>query len=90
MELSPSNAGTPKRRNVRRKLVQSTLFPLKTQESEDRADEKDEKDCLDDRQEEEEAHCCASENKKRKSKGKVTPRTKNSKVKFKQFDYLEL
>ncbi|XP_028774992.1 uncharacterized protein LOC114731905 isoform X2 [Neltuma alba] len=75
VELSPNNLATPKRRNDRRKLVQSTLFPQKTQESDDRAD---------DQQEEEEAHCCANENKKGKSKLKVTPRTKNSKQKEKQ------
>lgn len=78
-EPSPS---TPKRRSVRRKMVQSTLFPPKTHVSDVGADEKDKKDCVDDQPGEQEEHCCANENKKRKNKGKVTPRTKDSKVKF--------
>ncbi|KAI9097944.1 hypothetical protein K1719_025715 [Acacia pycnantha] len=81
---TPENMGTPKRRNVRRKLVQSTFSPQKTQESDDRADEKEENNCFDDQQEKEEAHCCANENDKGKSNDKATPPSKNSKKKEKQ------
>ncbi|KAF7816861.1 ATPase family AAA domain-containing protein 5 [Senna tora] len=77
MEL---NLRTPKGRNVRRKLVQSTLVPHKTQESDDRDDKKkDDQNCCDEQQREEEARCCVNEKNKRKSRGKVTPPTKNSK-----------
>ncbi|XP_054788869.1 uncharacterized protein LOC129294480 isoform X2 [Prosopis cineraria] len=78
------NMGTPKRRNVRRKLVQSTLSPQKTQESNDRADEQEENNVVDDQQEKEEAHCCVNENEKGNSNPKVTPRSKNPKKKEKQ------
>lgn len=82
MQFTPSNnVGSPKRRNVRRRLVQSTLFPHKPQEPGDKADEKDETGCRQDERGEE-VELCASEDKKRKSRGKATTPTKGSKVKL--------
>ncbi|KAI4337809.1 hypothetical protein L6164_016181 [Bauhinia variegata] len=83
--VNSCNLATPTRRNVRRRLVQSTLLPHKPQEDEDK-DAKNDRDCREDEQEEEaEEDCLASEReKKRKSRGKVTPRTKGSKQRDKQ------
>ena len=75
-DLSPSGdaAATPPVRNVRRRLVQSTLFPLKPplnkpEENDDSGDEQDED------------YCDTKKNRrKRKSKGKITPLNKGSKV----------
>ncbi|XP_027338527.1 uncharacterized protein LOC113852450 isoform X1 [Abrus precatorius] len=69
-ELSPSSNGdTPLRRSVRRRLVQSTLFPHKPPEPVEKNDKEDEHD---------EDYCEAENHKKRKPKPKTTPRNKGS------------
>ncbi|XP_061363887.1 uncharacterized protein LOC133307395 [Gastrolobium bilobum] len=68
--VTPScNAGTPPRRSIRRRLVQSTLFPHKPPEPNEKDNEEDEQD---------EDYCDTVNHKKRKPKGKVTPRKKSS------------
>ncbi|KAJ1388107.1 P-loop containing nucleoside triphosphate hydrolase [Sesbania bispinosa] len=75
MEVSPScNAGTPPRRSVRRRLVQSTLFPLKPPEPLDKPEENDDRE-----DEQDEDFCDTANRKKRKPKRKSTPRKKASK-----------
>lgn len=78
-ELSPEGIRPPVRRNVRRKLVQSTLFPQKPQEREESGDQKGGKNCGEDEDGEEEEFCGSQSKKKRKSKGKATPQPKASK-----------
>lgn len=79
-DLSPSGDDAPVR-NVRRRLVQSTLFPLKPplnkpEENDDSGDEQDED------------YCDTKKNRrKRKSKGKITPLNKGSKVSGPLFDF---
>ncbi|XP_014501576.1 uncharacterized protein LOC106762275 isoform X2 [Vigna radiata var. radiata] len=65
MDCSPSSSAAPPRRSGRRKLVQSTLFPLKPPEPVEKKDKEDELD---------EDYSEAKNNKKRKrSKAKATP-----------------
>ncbi|XP_052732608.1 uncharacterized protein LOC108330450 isoform X3 [Vigna angularis] len=65
MDCSPSSSAAPPRRSGRRKLVQSTLFPLKPPEPVEKKDKEDEPD---------EDYSEAKNNKKRKrSKAKATP-----------------
>ncbi|XP_058787652.1 uncharacterized protein LOC131662001 [Vicia villosa] len=74
-ELSPSGTtATPPARNVRRRLVQSTLFPHKASEPRNKPEENG--DSCD---EQDEDYCETKNRRKRKSKGKVTPANKGSK-----------
>jgi hypothetical protein len=77
-ELSPEGLRPAVRRSVRRKLVQSTLFPPKPQEREENGDQKGEKSCGED-EDGEEAEFCGSQSKKRKPKGKAMPQPRASK-----------
>lgn len=72
-QLSPScNAAEPPRRIVRRRLVQTTLFPHKPPEPVEKNDKEDERH---------EDYSDAENHKKRKKpKAKTTPRKKASKV----------
>ncbi|MED6207040.1 hypothetical protein PIB30_032156 [Stylosanthes scabra] len=78
-EVSPGKAATPPppRRSVRRKLVQSTLFPHKPPEH----NAKDNNDKGDKGDEHDDEYCPSSKNKKRKpkTKPKLTPPEKPSK-----------
>lgn len=72
------------RRCVRRRLVQSTLFPHKPQDRDDNGDTKGERDCDQDENGEDE-ECCGSQSKgKRKGKGKAatTPKRACKKVNY--------
>ncbi|CAL5202973.1 unnamed protein product [Lathyrus oleraceus] len=74
-ELSPSdNTPRPMTRNVRRRLVQSTLFPHKPAEPSNKPEENG--DSCD---EQDEDYCDTKNRRKRKSKGKATPTNKGSK-----------
>ncbi|KAE8077443.1 hypothetical protein FH972_016008 [Carpinus fangiana] len=77
-EISPEGLRRPARRCVRRKLVQSTLFPQKPQEREENGDQKGEKSCGEDEDGEEE-ELCGSQSNKRKPKGKTMPQPRASK-----------
>ena len=70
----------PGRRTVRRRLVQSTLFPHKSPEIEPKVDQKPEEG-QDDNCDGEDDEFCGSQGKKRgrKLKGKVTPQNRASK-----------
>lgn len=78
-EISPEGLRRPARRCVRRKLVQSTLFPQKPQEREENGDQKGEKSCGEDEDGEEEEELCGSQSNKRKPKGKTMPQPRASK-----------
>lgn len=66
------------RRCVRRRLVQSTLFPHKPQDGEENDYTKGERDCDQDENGEDE-ECCGSQSKiKRKGKGKATTTPKRA------------
>jgi len=69
MDCSPSSNAAPPRRSGRRKLVQSTLFPLKPLEPVEKNDKEDERD---------EDYSEAENNKKKRkgTKAKATPRKK--------------
>ncbi|XP_068481394.1 uncharacterized protein [Phaseolus vulgaris] len=71
MDCSPSSNAAPPRRSGRRKMVQSTLFPLKPPEPVEKNDKEDERD---------EDHSEAENNKKKRkrSKAKATPPKKGS------------
>ncbi|KAL5776969.1 hypothetical protein ACOSP7_009895 [Xanthoceras sorbifolium] len=75
------------RRNMRRRLIQSTLFPHKSQEIETNGgDQKADKDCeVDGDNEDDQEYCCGSQGKKtRKRKGKtMTPEKTPKKLKEK-------
>ncbi|XP_027190964.1 uncharacterized protein [Cicer arietinum] len=74
-ELSPSgNAAIPPGRSVRRRLVQSTLFPHKPPEPRNKPEEN-----TDSGDEQDEDYCDTKNRRKRKSKAKVTPVAKGSK-----------
>ncbi|KAK2442206.1 P-loop containing nucleoside triphosphate hydrolase superfamily protein [Trifolium repens] len=74
-DLSPSdNPATPPVRNVRRRLVQSTLFPHKPPQPRNKPEENEESG-----DEQDEDYCDTKNRKKRKSKGKITPVNKGSK-----------
>ncbi|XP_041009916.1 uncharacterized protein LOC121254019 [Juglans microcarpa x Juglans regia] len=73
MELSPGDSRSPVRRCVRRRLVQSTLFPQKPLEHEENGYQKGEKGCCDDEGGEDEEFCGSQSKKKRKPKGKSMP-----------------
>lgn len=85
-ELSRDELRQPERRSVRRRLVQSTLFPHK--ENGDPKGERD-SDRADNGEDEE---CCGSQsNKRRKAKGKpTTPKRASKKVIFFFLIYLEI
>ncbi|TKY74280.1 hypothetical protein E2542_SST03040 [Spatholobus suberectus] len=71
-ELSPScNAAAPPRRSGRRRLVQSTLFPLKPPEPDEKNDKEDGHD--------EDYTDTENHKKRKKPKAKTTPRKKGSK-----------
>ncbi|GAU43260.1 hypothetical protein TSUD_134040 [Trifolium subterraneum] len=68
-DLSPSdNPATPPVRNVRRRLVQSTLFPHKPPQTRNKPEENDESG-----DDQDEDYCDTKNRRKRKSKGKITP-----------------
>jgi len=71
MDCSPSSSAAPPRRSGRKKLVQSTLFPLKPPEPVEKKDKEDEVD---------EDYSEAENNKKKRkrSKAKATPPKKVS------------
>lgn len=73
MELSPGDSRSPVRRCVRRRLVQSTLFPQKPLEHEENGDQNGEKVCCDDEGGEDEEYSGSQSKKKRKPKGKAMP-----------------
>ncbi|XP_038717111.1 uncharacterized protein LOC120010394 isoform X2 [Tripterygium wilfordii] len=80
MENARGELRQPERRNVRRRLVQSTLFPHKPQETEVIDDQKADKDCNADEEGGEDYDCTESQGKKKKKrKGKTTTPTKASK-----------
>lgn len=67
-ELSPGEFRPPEPRGIRRRLVQSTLFPHKPPDREEKGDTKGERDC-DLGEDGENEECCGSQ-KKRKTKAK--------------------
>lgn len=89
MDNSAQNArpSTPTRRVVRRRLVQSTLFPLKPQQQlEEDGDLKAERGNGEDDDGEDEDFCGSQSKRKRKSKAKKTPPIKApKKVNYVQF-----
>ncbi|XP_045803964.1 uncharacterized protein LOC123897403 [Trifolium pratense] len=74
-DLNPSdNPATPPVRNVRRRLVQSTLFPHKPPQPRNKPEENGESN-----DEQDEDYCDTKNRRKRKSKGKITSVNKGSK-----------
>ncbi|TYG63754.1 hypothetical protein ES288_D06G055300v1 [Gossypium darwinii] len=69
----------PEGRSVRRRLVQSTLFPQKSPEIEPKVDQKAKEGEDDDKDGEDEDFCGSQGKKGRRRKGKVTPQNRASK-----------
>jgi hypothetical protein len=85
-DLIPSdNPATPPVRNVRRRLVQSTLFPHKPPQPRNKPEENDESS-----DEHDEDYSDTKKRRKRKSKGKITPVNKGSKVGDLLFQFLSI
>lgn len=75
-QLAEKGELEPGRRSVRRRLVQSTLFPQKSPEQEcDGGDQNADRECeVEGDNEDDQEFCCSSQGKKpRKRKGKATP-----------------
>lgn len=74
-----SGTGRPEGRSVRRRLIQSTLFPQKSPEIEPKVDQKAKEGEDDDKDGEDEDFCGSQGKKGRKRKEKVTPQNRASK-----------
>lgn len=66
------------RRSVRRRMVQSTLFPHNPQVTEPTGDQRKDSNCSEDEAGDEDAEACGSQKGKRKRKGRGATPQKNS------------
>ncbi|RVW17769.1 hypothetical protein CK203_071727 [Vitis vinifera] len=80
VEDNGGDLGSPELRTVRRRLIQKTLFPHRSQGAEEHIDGREEKDCGADEEEDQTEEYCGSQGKKKKRpKRKAMSRPRASK-----------